>query len=231
MEKLNLSARLALVASLVEKGSVVADVGTDHGYIPIWLLQNGVISQAIATDIHAGPLDRAKQMSAEYGVSDKIKLLLCDGLAAVAPHEADTVTIAGMGGETIAGILEAAPWTKEGTRLIIQPQSKQPVLRRWLCENGYAIEREFIVHDAGKTYNVLTASGGKMEVPSVAELYVGCAHMHEDKQLLRDYLEHERAKLLQICEKLADSAKNEDKIRRTEYLEAAEGMQRMLEEI
>jgi len=231
MEKLVLSSRMALIASLVDEGSVLADVGTDHGYIPTWLLINGIIDRAVATDINAGPLSRARQVAQDYEISDSIDLRLCDGLAAVAPHEVNTVVIAGMGGETIISILSAAEWTKKDAKLILQPQSKQPELRRWLYENGYAIKSEHLVKDAGKMYCVFTSCGGSMPAPDTAELYAGCADLHADKALFKEFLEHESFKLLDIASRLEKSAKNEDHYRRAEYIEAAQGMQRMLEEI
>ena len=102
-----------------------------------------------------------------------IKFVLCDGLAGLAENEVDTVIIAGMGGETIINILSAAPWTNRDTHLILQPQSKQPELRRWLLENKYIINGEHLVCDSGKIYTVLTAEGGITQPYSTAQLYVG----------------------------------------------------------
>ena len=111
--ELSLQPRLALLASLVPQGAVLADVGTDHGYIPVCLRQRGVIDRAIASDIGREPLEHARRTAEEYGVGG-IDLRLCAGLDAIAPEECDTVLIAGMGGETIWGILAAAPWTRDG---------------------------------------------------------------------------------------------------------------------
>lgn len=231
MEKLTLSPRLGLIAGLVEQGSVVADVGTDHGYVPVWLLQNGIVTHAVATDIHAGPLARAKQIAANYGLLQSIRLVLCDGLQGVSPHEVDTVVIAGMGGETMISILEAAPWTRTDTRLILQPQSKQPELRAWLYDHGYRITGEHLVWDAGKLYAVLTAQSGTESMPDTAALYAGEAKLHSNKQLLHSYLEREGQKLAGLAEKLANSKREEDVRRRAEYIDAAAGMQRMLDEL
>ena len=111
--ELSLQPRLALLASLVPQGAVLADVGTDHGYIPVCLRQRGVIDRAIASDIGREPLEHARRTAEEYAVGG-IDLRLCAGLDAIAPEECDTVLIAGMGGETIWGILAAAPWTRDG---------------------------------------------------------------------------------------------------------------------
>ena len=231
MENLTLSPRLERLVSLVEPGSVLADVGTDHAYVPVWLLCHGVISRAVATDIHAGPLARAEQVARSFGVREDIRLVLCDGLRGVEPHEADTVVIAGMGGETMISILAGAPWTKQDTRLILQPQSKQPELRAWLWQNGYQITGEHLVRDAGKLYGILTAQGGRAPLPDTAALYGGIPEQHSDPALLRTYLESECAKLLDLAEKLSRSVREEDIRRREEYMEAAAGMRRTLEQM
>jgi tRNA (adenine22-N1)-methyltransferase len=137
-----LSARLALLADWVPQGARLADVGTDHGLLPIWLRLRGRIASAIASDLRPGPLSRARANAAVYG-ADGIDFRLCDGLAAVEAGECDTVTIAGMGGENIAAILAAAPWTADGRHtLLLQPQSRGETLRAFLADHGYAIRRE-----------------------------------------------------------------------------------------
>ena len=126
MEKeLQLQPRLQCIASLVPQGARLADVGTDHGYLPVWLLQHGRIESAIASDINALPLDHARATAREYGVTERMDFRLCPGLAKIKAEECDAIAIAGMGGETILGILEAAPWTHEDVHtLILQPQTK-----------------------------------------------------------------------------------------------------------
>ena len=160
MEKkeLQLQPRLQCLADLVPQGARLADVGTDHGYLPVWLLQRGRMESAIASDINALPLDHARATAAEYGVTACIDFRLCPGLAKIGSEECDTVAIAGMGGETIIGILEAAPWTRDGTHtLILQPQSAGQALRLWLAENGFQTQRETLVKDGGYLYSVLLA--------------------------------------------------------------------------
>ena len=169
--ELSLQPRLALLASLVPQGAVLADVGTDHGYIPVCLRQRGVIDRAIASDIGREPLEHARRTAEEYGVGG-IDLRLCAGLDAIAPEECDTVLIAGMGGETIWGILAAAPWTRDGRHtLLLQPQTKIEELRLRLCENGYAVTREHLVRDKGKLYVVMTVTAGERYSPGAEQLY------------------------------------------------------------
>lgn len=157
---ITLSKRLQCMADKVEKGSVVADVGTDHGYIPAWLIQNGICERVIASDIKPGPLQTAVKTARIAGVEDKIDFRLCSGLDAYRSDEFDTAIIAGMGGETVISILEACPWTK-GKKLIIQPQSKLPELRRWMNENGFVITDAELVYDTGRIYLVWQVTGGE----------------------------------------------------------------------
>ena len=163
--KLELTPRLALLASWVPPGARLIDVGTDHGYLPAWLIQNGRIEEAIASDLRPGPLSRAEDTARRCGVEGKMRLRLCPGLSAIGPEEGDTIAIAGMGGENIAMILSAAPWTADGAHtLLLQPQSRSEVLRRFLQDRGYRILRERLVWDRGILYPVLEARGGSMRL-------------------------------------------------------------------
>ena len=147
---LELTPRLRQIAAWVRQGARLADVGTDHAYLPVWLTLQGRVASAIASDLRRGPLDRAQETGRRYGVGDRITFRLGNGLAAVAPEECDTIVIAGMGGENIAQILAGAPWTADGRHtLLLQPQSRAEALRRFLAEHGYAIAREALVRDRG----------------------------------------------------------------------------------
>lgn len=147
---LELTPRLRQIAAWVRQGAHLADVGTDHAYLPVWLTLQGRVASAIASDLRRGPLDRAQETGRRYGVGDRITFRLGNGLAAVAPEECDTIVIAGMGGENIAQILAGAPWTADGRHtLLLQPQSRAEALRRFLAEHGYAIAREALVRDPG----------------------------------------------------------------------------------
>ncbi len=190
--ELTLTPRLATVAAQVAPGSRFADIGTDHAYLPVRLLLDGVIPSAIAADLREGPLARARETAERFGVTDKVSFRLCDGLTGLAPGEADTVAIAGMGGETIAAILAAAPWTKEGVHLLLQPMTSFPDLRRWLMENGYTIHGETVAREGGRYYTVLSVRGGEMPPMTAAELWVG---RQSDDPLRRDYLDHMAAKV------------------------------------
>ncbi len=153
-----LGPRLALCASLVREGSTLCDVGTDHGYLPIWLLKTGKIPKALACDINPGPLEAARRDGAKYGVGEELSFRLSDGLEAVSPEEAEDIAIAGMGGELILRIVTQAPWLRDPQkRLILQPMSSVPELRLGLRDLGFAVLQEEAVEDGGKVYSAFSA--------------------------------------------------------------------------
>ena len=183
-----LSKRLQIIAGYVTQGSRAADVGTDHGYIPVWLAQNGVCEHITASDIRPEPLKRAMENADKNGVSDKISFLLCPGLEQYHPQEIDTVIIAGMGGETIIEILAAAPWTRE-KKLILQPQTKIPELRSWLNSNGYEVDDASLVADMGRIYVVWSCVAGVGRELPVHELYVDRTLLERRDELLGIYVD------------------------------------------
>ena len=155
---ITLDKRLSAVAALVRPGSRLADIGTDHAYLPVHLVQAGICPSAIASDIGAGPLDAARHTVTESGLTSEIALRLGNGLATVSAEEIEDIAIAGMGGETIAAILEAAPWVKDSRlRLILQPMTRAEDLRRWLLSNGFSILAEHLIIDGRHLYPVLAA--------------------------------------------------------------------------
>lgn len=211
MEKhLELSPRLALLAGWVPPGARLADVGTDHGFLPIWLRLHGRIACAIASDLRPGPLSRARENAAEYG-ADGIDFRLCDGLADIGAEACDVVSIAGMGGENIAAILAAAPWTADGRHtLLLQPQSRAETLRSFLMDHGYAIRREALVEDRGHVYPVLEAGAGEMKL-TPGQLWCG-AHLTGDP-LGERYLIEKILQLQSVVAGLNRSARPGDRAR------------------
>lgn len=183
---MELSPRLRAIAQQVPKGARLADIGTDHGYLPVWLLLNGWIEEAIAADLRAGPLGRAQSTARRFGQTSRISFRLCDGLAGIQPNEVDTVTIAGMGGESIASILQAAPWTRQEKLLLLQPMTGAPKLRQWLQSSGYLIQREGIAREGEKLYSILCVKGGDMPPLSPAEQWAG---VNSGDPLRRAYLD------------------------------------------
>ena len=148
-----------MVADFVPPCACAADIGTDHGYLPVWLLQNGVVQTAIAADIHVGPLANARKSAAAYDLEERVRFVQADGLQFPDAQAADVITIAGMGGETICAILTATPWLRQGKRLVLQPQSKVQELTDWLWHNGFTIEDAALCRDAGKRYLALRVLG------------------------------------------------------------------------
>jgi len=190
IRKIILQNRLGAIAGFIEKGSRVADVGTDHGLIPVYLAQNGIARRIIATDISDGALSAAIRSAAKYGVSDMITFIRTPGLAGISEREADTVVISGMGGETIAGILEDATWTKNpGVRLILQPQTKIGELCRRLNENGYALNDAKIAREKGKLYIVMLAGGGEAEPEIDAEMELYSRLISNNDPLIGEYID------------------------------------------
>ncbi|MDP4109384.1 MAG: class I SAM-dependent methyltransferase [Bacillota bacterium] len=159
-----ISDRLRKIADMVEFGSDIIDVGTDHAYLPAYLIQKGIAKSVKASDLRPGPLRKAELTVRKFGLGGALSLHLCPGLSGFTAEDADTVIIAGMGGETIAGILSEAEWTKDGRhRLILQPMTSNEDLRDFLFDNGYILRNEVLVKDAGKLYTILDAAGGDKE--------------------------------------------------------------------
>lgn len=155
---MELSKRLQTVANAVTPGSRVADVGTDHGYVPIYLVERGLCPEAIALDVNEGPLARAEEHIRAEGLSDRIQTRKSDGLAALAPEETDAVVIAGMGGALMCRILQdATAFLEAGRELILQPQSEWFKVRRLLSASGYRITQEWFLEEERKYYVVIKA--------------------------------------------------------------------------
>ena len=151
-----LDSRLRLAADFVRPDSRVADIGTDHAHLPVTLVREGRCPSAIASDIRRGPTDNARQNVEQAGLGDVIAVRLGDGLQTVSADEVDDIVIAGMGGETIAAILEDAPWVRnERYRLILQPMTRAERLRAYLFATGFAIDEERVTCVGGHWYTVL----------------------------------------------------------------------------
>lgn len=173
-EKLELGPRLRAIAALVPEGcACLADIGTDHGYIPVSLVLEGRVRRAVAADLRALPLDHARRTAGAYGVEERVDFRLGDGLSVLRPGEADVLVVAGMGGDAIVSILSAAPWSRAGPLLLLQPMSKAEVLRAWLPLNGYQVFSEELVQDKGVLYPILSVRGGEMPPASGGQAWGG----------------------------------------------------------
>ena len=186
---IRLSKRLAAIARHIPQDASVIDVGTDHGHLPVWLIQSGRACRVTASDIHPGPLSRAAAMAEETDTARQIRLQVCDGLEAFTAEDGNCVVIAGMGGETMIHILAAAPWTAKGVLLVLQPQSRGELLRSWLLGHGFGINGEELVEDAGRMYSIITARGGSPGgTYTPAELICGRWDQISDDPLLTAYV-------------------------------------------
>ena len=213
-----LQPRLRLLAELVPTGARLADIGTDHGYLPVSLLLAGRVRSVIASDVGAAPLEHARRTAAEYGLTERIDFRLCDGLRGIAPEDADTILVAGMGGENIAAILEGAPWLGNGRyTLLLQPMSRQEFLRRWLSEHGFPIVSERLVRDKETLYNIFLAAPGACGTLTAAEEFGGVGLAGDP--LWAEYLNAQAHRLRRAAAGLRQS-KQADAAERADELEA-----------
>ena len=158
MEQIKINDRLLTAIPFVRKGKRFADIGTDHAYLPIYLITQGVISTAIAADINKGPLEKADENINKYGLDTQVSTVLCDGLAKIDPDSVDDIAIFGMGGELIVKIIDEANWLKDtNKRLILQPMTHPEKVREYLAKNGYKIIGERLSLDRGKIYQTICA--------------------------------------------------------------------------
>lgn len=200
---MELSERLQAVANLVSPCRCVADVGTDHGYIPIYLVEQGICWKAFAMDVNRGPLCRAQEHIAEHGLESQIELRLSDGVNRLQAGECDTVVIAGMGGALTIKILEEGKAViKSLKELILQPQSELLKVRRYLAEQGYRIVEENMVQEDGKYYPMMRVINAQAEAYHAIEFRYGKLLLQEKHPVLRNFLEKEKKMKSRILENL-----------------------------
>lgn len=190
MRVFSLDKRLELCASFVRDGVKIADIGTDHAYLPIWLMLNDKIESALACDINEGPLQSGRTDVVRYNLGDKITLRISDGLKNVDECEADDIIIAGMGGELIARIIADCDWAKnEEKRFILQPMTKCEVLIEYLYENGFEILEQKACECDKKHYTVMLVQyTGKTETHEKSFLYMGKLDVNDAQSKI--YLSH-----------------------------------------
>ena len=205
MRSPSLSNRLLACCGYVHSGDRVADVGCDHGYLGIHLLLNGIAGSVIASDLNEGPLQSAQRNAQKYGVAEKMRFYLSDGVGNI-PRNFDTMICAGMGADTMISILDAAPWLKnEKYRLILQCQSRRPELRKYLYKSGYCILRETLAKD-GKFIYPITEAVYRPSAPLTAGGYHITPALIADKSpLLPDFYDRIVTGLQTTVEGLARS--------------------------
>lgn len=183
----SLSNRLMTCCGYVRPGDRVADVGCDHGLLGIYLLEKGIARSVIASDVREGPLHQAVINGKKYGVSDKMSFYLCDGVRGI-PRDFDCMVCAGMGGDAMVSILEAAPWLRDRRyRLILQCQSKRPMLREFLNRQGYAITRETLAKDGRFLYPVMEVTYRPEKPLTPGMYYLSPALLESGSPLLPEY--------------------------------------------
>lgn len=202
---MQLSIRLKAVADSVTKGNRVADVGCDHAYISIYLIEHDIAPQVIAMDVNRGPLERARENIRLFGYEDKIQTRLSDGLKKLAPLEADTVLLAGMGGALMVRILtEGKKAVENCSELILQPQSELQLVRKHLHQIGFSIEEENMVKDEGKFYTIIKAKADiKVENYSREVYYLyGKELLEQGQPVVMEYLDREKRLRLEVVSEL-----------------------------
>ena len=197
MENIRINDRLLTAVPFVRDGKIFCDVGTDHAYLPIYLINIGKITSAVAADINRGPLDKAEENILKYNLNTQIKTVLCDGLTKIDSAEVDDIAIFGMGGELIVKIIDEAQWLKKSKkRLILQPMTHPEKLRSYLAENGFEIIGEAISSDRGKIYQTICANyDGVVRKFDDFTLYYGEHLLKEGNQLLKEMMKSDKKKL------------------------------------
>lgn len=227
---MNLSKRLLTVAGAVTPGNRVADIGTDHGYIPIFLVEEGRIPSAIAMDVNRGPLERAARHIRERGLDSRIRTRLSDGLTNLDQGEADTVVIAGMGGDLTCRILrQRRDLLGRHLELVLQPQSEWFKVRHTLHDLGYRIGQEWFLKEEGKYYVVLKAVPGQERYLTDTEYIYGSVLEEECRPAMREYLLKEESKRETIRDRILAYTKKDPSSRR-ERLDELAGEIRMIRE-
>lgn len=217
--------RLKVCADMVSGNGIVCDVGTDHAYLPAYLIENNICDYAIASDINEGPLKFAQQTLIKYHIEDKIRLLKSDGLKNIPSENVSDVVIAGMGGETIAEIISATQWLKSGVNLVLQPMTRAGYLRKWLYNNGFEIAEEKAVIQDRFIYTAIRAfySGYKFNIGKVTEI-AGRINIETDAGM--KYCQNQLSKINNIAMGLSKAGKTEDS---QEYQRIAERLTAMME--
>lgn len=208
-----LSKRMQMVADMVTKGSILADIGCDHGFVSIYLVEQNICPKVIAMDVNEGPLLRAREHIEERGLAEAIDVRLSDGMEKLTPEEADSILIAGMGGRLVIKILsEQMEKAKALQEVILQPQSELHLVRKFLTEQGFHILKEDMTEENGKYYPAIKAVW-KEESPKPlqeVEQWYGPCLLKEKHPVLLKYLKREKNKFLQIFDEIEHSSKRDD---------------------
>lgn len=226
---MQLSKRMQAVANLITPTEALADVGTDHGYIPIYAVEEKIVKRAIAMDINRGPIERAASHIAEHGLEAYIETRCCDGVKGLKTGEVQTVVIAGMGGGLMQKIMEdGREVLATVSEVILQPQSEIEKFRYYLAENGWYIEKEDMVFEDGKYYPMMRVVHGSMEITDVLFGKFGIYLLKNRNPVLNDFLNKSLETNQMILQKLYDNGRSEEDTRVKEIKEEMQHMEAAL---
>ncbi|MBE0449783.1 MAG: SAM-dependent methyltransferase [Clostridia bacterium] len=217
MIKYKLSKRLDMLAKLSYPSRKLADIGTDHGYLPLYLLENSHIEHCILCDINIGPLENAKRSFREADFTNQTEFRLGSGIEPLEPAEVDTIVIAGMGGGLIIDILSHdLQKSLSFEKLLLQPMTEQNVLRQWLMDQGFKIKSDYYVHESSKYYEIIEISS--RDDDATIDIHVHSADLEFGYRITRDnvseyikFLLYRRHKYETIIKQLANSASQTSK--------------------
>lgn len=216
---IKLSPRLSITADMVRTGSRLADIGTDHAYLPCSLIQSGRISHAVAADLRSGPLENAKSTVIGAELGGAVELRLSDGLSSLLPEEADDFVIAGMGGNLITDILSKADWIcDKSKRFILQPQSHDEDVRAFLWDNGFEITDERCCFEGERVYIAFAAAyTGKKQEHSEAEILLGGYYKDKSPEAVA-FTEKKLRRLRARSEALKTNEPNSEELKRADRI-------------
>lgn len=227
---LKLSRRLQALANFVPVGAKVADIGTDHAFLPCYLVKEGIVPFAIGIDVKEGPFQSAGRTVSAYHLKDQISIRLGDGLIPLQPGEVDVVILAGMGGNTMIEILEGSPQVVEGLHdLVLQPMNGAEYMRRWLTANEWIIVAEDLLLEDGHYYQIIKATRGTGQAVDGMELYYGPLLIANRHRLLPELIEKDIQALQDIIEQLAKSQSGEAQCRSRELGQRVKRMKELKE--
>lgn len=233
---IEISQRLYNIADLVQPGSKVADIGSDHAYLPLYLIQSGKAISAIAGEVNQGPWQSAKKTVAEAGLEDRIEVRRGDGLAVLDNGEVDTICIAGMGGTLISHILEAGLYRLSSVRhLVLQPNVAERNVREWLLEHGWELIEERILKEDGVIYEILAAIRGDAQAPYLGKrwskeilLEIGPFQWENQSPILNEKWQEEYKKVEWVLNNLQQAQSSEAETKKQEMKRRLEWIREVL---
>ena len=207
-----LTPRLKTIAALIKSCNLIADIGTDHAYLPVYLCMTDKCKHAVASDIRKGPLERAASTINRYSVSDRVKTRLGSGAETLTPNEADCIVVAGMGGLVISEIMKSSAEVFDTAKqIILQPMTAADELRSFLNDNDYTIIGEHLAKEDEKIYNIIEVCPGKDVKYSAPELYIGKKLIETQPEHFKEYLKKRKTRLEKMINGLKLSSNSEAK--------------------